>query len=435
MKKFLLTLSATFMVVMGASAQRIHDANGKMQFQPESFKLEKVMAKENNAFVSHKANKTRRAEATETIDGMYILNAQNFEGDFVECSTFSVYSESGSINLDQYEGNPVFPYNVVLEDFTSPGATVYGYYDSESGYIEIPVQTIFTHNTYKEIVISGGYRSGAESVGYGKPIYLIVNGDGTMDIYEDAEEEGDVATTGWVSFLPNYEKGGLWNYGFDISVMQPNATMIYETTSTVMGGTSNDDWTEVGMRVKVEDYDDEWVINNFLGLTTASVTLNSDQTCYMELGQKMYDYDRDEPYGYYRLVGISIQSPYIVRNYDKEHFNGLWEKGLVRFFKTEYRDAWTDESGEHKAGYYYVNDDDDYCPYVAIASASDSEGGAYSLGYAYGIMIETDEHASAGINELTVDKKDSNKVYNLMGQQVKNAKGIIIRDSKKIIKK
>lgn len=208
MKKFLLTTVAAFIVAMGANAQFAREAkltNG-LAFNKE-VKMENAMTKDYHSFVSHKLNAHRAA--TTTIDGDYILNAANFEADFTASTTFSVVSQNGTITLDQYENNPEFQYNVVLNDFSYAGAKVYGNYNAAQGFIEIPVQTIFTHPTYKEIVISGGYRKGETNVGYGKSIILLVNEDGTMDIDEDIEEEGDYATTGWVSFIPNYEEPGL----------------------------------------------------------------------------------------------------------------------------------------------------------------------------------------------------------------------------------
>ena len=426
MKKGLLIAVAALFVALGANAQYARIA-------PNSKWLD--MQKD---FSTHSVNTKATVRRAAGIDGDYILNADNFDGDFTESSSFQVVSESGTITLDMYNGAPSFEYNVVLKDFTYTGAVVYGHYDEEHGIIEIPVQTIFTHATYKEIVISGGYRSGESNVGYGKEIYLIVNGDGTMDIYEDVEDDTDKPTTGWVSFLPNYEEGGLWNYGFDIAIMAPNATMYYRTTGAAMGGTG-EGWTKVQKRVALEDFGTEWVVSNFLGLTPISITLEAENKCNIALGVKMYDYDRDEPYGMYRLVGISIDGQYIVRNYEKTKFNGFWEPGLAEFYKSEWKEAWTDEDGEHEAGWYFIDTDEDYIRYVAVATANDADGAAYVIGYACNISIETDEHEQqgSGISEVNKTNKTATaKAYNMLGQQVgANAKGLLIRDGKKYIAK
>ena len=440
MKKVLLTCAAAMMVAMGANAQRIHSVGNKMQYQPENVKLENVMTKEYSSFVAQKA-KTHRAEGTASIEGSYILDAQNFAGDFIESTMFNITAEEGTINLDQYEGAPEFNYNVVLTDFTYTGATVYGNYNEEYGAIEIPVQTIFTHATYKEIVISGGYRSGENNIGYGKELILIDNGDGTMSVDPDAEEEGEQETTGYVNFIPNYvdpetkEEGGLWNYGFDIQMMKPNGTMKYATTSAAFGGTG-DGWANAQADVYIADYGSEWAVSNFIGTEQVSISLENDGTCSMELGNIAFDYKQPDPYGYYRFVGITIDGKYLVRNYDKTVFNGFWNEGTMEFFKTEYKDAWTDEEGEHDAGDYYVDDDDDYVRYIAVATANDETGAAYVLGYVCNIIIQKNADDSEGITTVNANSK-STKTFNLMGQQVSraNAKGIVIRDGKKLMVK
>ena len=231
MKKSLLIAVAALFVALGANAQVKRTSLPVKKAGLESAQLEKMaltpQASAAPVFRS-KLAKAPKAAAGE-IDGEYLLNADNFEGDFTECSFFTIESSTGQITLDQYEGEPTFDYNVVLNDFSWEGAVVYGEYNADEGMIYIPVQQIAFNATYKEIYISGGYRSGAENLRYGKPIILIVNEDGTMDIDEDIDPDDpdDDATIGWVSYLPNYvdpdtgEEGGLWNYGFDIQVMKP----------------------------------------------------------------------------------------------------------------------------------------------------------------------------------------------------------------------
>ena len=438
MKKFLLTTVAAFIVAMGANAQFAREAkltNG-LAFNKE-VKMENAMTKDYHSFVSHKLNAHRAA--TTTIDGDYILNAANFEADFTASTTFSVVSQNGTITLDQYENNPEFQYNVVLNDFSYAGAKVYGKYNAEEGYIEIPVQTIYTHTTYKEIVISGGYRKGETNVGYGKSIILLVNEDGTMDIDEDIEEEGDYATTGWVSFIPNYEEPGLWNYGFDIAVLKPNATMNYHTTGKSLGGNGSS-WAKVSKRVAVEKYETEMVINGFLGLAPVSVTLEADGKCAIPFGQDMDDYDygkQDNSYAYgrMRLVGCAIEGTSIKRDYDKEALNGFYNDELMEFSLSEYKEAWTDEDGDHEAGYYYVDDNPDYCRYYAVATAAGSDG-AYSMGWCCNTSIAFDQNQGSGISETKASAQSYGKAFNLMGQEVYgNAKGLIIRDGKKFLNK
>ncbi len=449
MKKGLLILVAALMVAMGASAQFKQVANAQRMTLPEGVRMEKVTKNNFETFVGIKSQKkvTRRAGET-GLDGTYILNSDNYAGDFTSSSEFSVESSSGTITLDQYaeEGKeaPTFEYNVVLNDFTYSGAKAYGKYNAEEGYIEVPMQTIFVHPTYKEIVLSGGYRKADDMVGYGKEIVLIVNEDGTMDIYDDITEEGDVATSGYVSFIPNYEEPGLWSTGFDISVLVPNATLHYATTGKGLGGTGSG-WAKVTKRVAIESYGSELVVNNFFGLCPISV--NTDAAagkCELPLGQYVDDYDYEKrypefPYGCLRLVGCSLEGTSVLRDYTKKTMNGfIFEDGKVmEFFKTEYKEAWTDDDGEHEAGDYLVDDDPEYCRYLAVATAADAEGGAVGMGWCCNIWIEFDAEDPAGITNVNNNaSKAVVKTFNLMGQEVnKDAKGLIIRDGKKIVVK
>ena len=116
MKKSLLIAVAAVMVTLGANAQVARVAQKTMGYAYQNdFKLENVMTKEYQAPVSKKLT-TRRAAST--IDGDYILNADNFEADFTASTSFTVASQSGTITLDMYDGAPSFEYNVVLNDFS-----------------------------------------------------------------------------------------------------------------------------------------------------------------------------------------------------------------------------------------------------------------------------------------------------------------------------
>ena len=439
MKKSLLIAVAALFVALGANAQTKYEAKPvKLMSVEKNIQLLPNFYK--NEFTSTSSfSRTAKVKAPKpagTIDGEYILNADNFDGDFTESTIFSIVSQTGTITLDQYEGSPAFEYNVVLNDFTYTGAVVYGYYHEDFGIIEIPVQTIFTHSTYKELVISAGARSGTENVRYGKALYLVDNGDGTMEVDPDYDETDpeDFETSGWVTFLPNYEGGGLWNYGFDIMCMQPNATMTYWANSPNLDS-PNDGWGQVEKRVYVEDYGSEWVVSNFMGFRPVSVTLNGDGTCAIPYGIKMIDYDLEDPYECYMFVGVSDagDGQHITMNYDKSALNGFYEDGYSMFFKVEYRDA----EGDNPAGYYIVDSEDEYFPSSSIASYLDSENKLYRLGFVTEIEIETDEHAATGIMApKATETAKSTTLYDLSGRVVDGSyKGIVISNGKKVVVK
>ena len=109
---------------------------------------------------------------------------------------------------------------------------------------------------------------------------------------------------------------------------------------------------------------------------------------------------------------------------------------ILEFYKTEYKEAWEDEDGKHDAGNYFIDDDPEYCRYYAVASNNDADGAAYSMGWCCNTWIETDPVEGAGISDVKTNAKSTVKTYNLMGQEVNaSAKGLIIRDGKKMLNK
>jgi hypothetical protein len=104
----------------------------------------------------------------------------------------------------------------------------------------------------------------------------------------------------------------------------------------------------------------------------------------------------------------------------------------IEFYDTEYKEAWTDESGSHEAGDYIITD---YTKWFMVHS-NWGETGAYWWGEARNVYIiyGTPSSGINDINNASVGK--SNKTYNLMGQEVNaSAKGLVIRDGKKFVVK
>lgn len=447
MKKSLLIAAAALFVAIGANAQNKYLAQPtKGMAASTNITLEKA----SNVFVSpvqkSATNKTSRRAGE--IDGAYIMNFQNMDKDFTGSSEVTLISQEGTITLDQYDGEPTFNYNVVLNDFTYAGAVAYGYLDAETNTIEIPVQTIINHAQYGRIVFSALICDATgEPLSYGYEMVLDVNEDGSLsvnpgDFSGEAGMEG-AYTSGWYSFLPDYEKtssGGYysWNSGLEIEFFVPNATMYYTTTGKSLGG--NGSWTKVQKRVYVDDYGTELVVNGFLGVAPVSVIVNGDGTCKIPFGQELDDYDYEDPYGRIHLVGCLIDGNSIGRDPSKEYLNGFVSTDnsgakVYEFYKTEYKEAWEDEDGKHDAGYYFIDDDPDYCRYYAAASNNDADGAAYMMGWCCNTWIECDAEP-AGISNVKTNAKNTVKTYNLMGQEVNaNAKGLIIRDGKKLINK
>ena len=433
MKKSLLIMVAALFVAIGANAQKKHIAQPvKLANRTMSVKGTTALATTSKDMRQASYARTNRAGS---IDGTYILDAANFDADFTASSSFTITSQTGTITLDMYEGTPSFEYNVVLNGFTYASAVVYGNYSAEYGIIEIPVQKIAYNDTYKDIYISGGARVGTTSVNYGKAIYLVDNGDGTFDIDEDYDptDAEDFATEGWVSFLPNYEGGGLWNYGFDIQAFAPNGEMQTDVSGYLRTDGLTSGWQDerAVFPIYVEDFGTEMVVHGFGGFAPISVLVNGDGTCAIPLPQFVDDYDYSEEggfaYGCMRLMGVDIVGDKLSRNKNKTSHPGS---------------IYTSNSGLKVADFFEIDaegkviQDETHSPYLAVCSDLDSEGLAYTMGNYFAIRLLVDDSATGISNVKAEGKAAVGKTYNLMGQEVTaSTKGLVIRDGKKFINK
>lgn len=448
MKKFLALSFATAMVAMTANAQLATMSQVQKFAMPEGVQLEKATTAIGYTPVA-KAATARKAPALNDLGGTFILNYDNYDASFRASSEFTLSQESGTTKVcgddEAYSDTEDFEYNVVLYDFSYTGSKAYGYYYEEEGMILVPVQTIATNSTYGRIIMSGVVTNDGVPQSYGLNLILQVNDDGSLEIYDNADalEEGGwdpgCIVSGWYSFLPDYEKGGAWNFGFSCEIFKPNATMNYATTGKSLGGTGSG-WAKVQKRVAVEDYEIEYVVNNFMGLCPISIEVD-DIYCELPFGQAVDDYDYTEyandgnEYGCMRLVGCQIDANSVSRDYDKEVMNGFLTEEGMEFYKTEYKEAWEEDGETYEAGYYYVDTDPDYCRYFSVATLSGPEG-AYMMGWCCNLNIVFDTDGYQGINDVKNTPK-SNANYNLLGQRVlqSKVKGIVVRDGKKYFSK
>lgn len=466
-------MMAALMVAVGANAQARKITGMESCYKNLASKMEAKVAAPATANVVSKVNtakSTTGRRAAADVAGTYILEYANYDRDFTSSSQFTIEAETGTITLDQYDKDettgqyPTFDYNVKLTDFTTSGGTAYGFYDETASTILIPVQTLFTYESsadaeeqVKSPVVFSALVFDKEDnpLVFGYPMLLNLNSDGTIEIdegdfTEEAQEDADFEDAyigGFWNTMPDYinPNSGYaysWNYGLDAEIFFPNATMYYTTTGKNLGGNGSS-WSKTNKRVYVEDYGTESVIHNFLGLCPVSVQVDKTAgTCYIPLPQQVDDYNYSEhddsyDYGYMNLVGCVIDGNSIMRDYTKTALNGFWANEGMDFFKTEYKEAWTDEEGEHEAGNYFVDDDPDYCRYFAVATKAGEEG-AYSMGWCCNLYIENDQDQDpSGIADVKTSAKNViSKTYNLMGQEVNPAaKGIVIRDGKKMLVK
>lgn len=440
MKKNLLLIAVAMFMAVGASAQK-QDLRVCKKALPEMAKMETTSPVSASSKVLSFAKVAKRA-ASNSIAGEYIMSYySSYSREFQTSSTFTITNETGQIELFAETGETPekFDYNVKLTGFTYEKAVSYGYYDSETGILTVPAQSIYTHETYGRVVLFAV----SEEEGKLKSLYGALEfevGDEGLSLV--TETEGNDEICGFYNQLvdPGEAEGEAWNFGFDPEVFVPNAELNFTTTGKSMGGNGSS-WAKVTKSAYIEDWGSSVTIHNFIGLAPVSVDVDAEGAkVAIQYGQQLDDYDyssADGEYGCMKLVGCALDGNSIMRDYDAKALNGFIVKDGYNFFKTEYKDAWTDESGAHEAGNYYVDDDPNYIRYFAVATNPDGDGAAYSMGWCCNMKVYIYSMISEGIGEIKSEANVGNRaIYNLMGQKVNSsAKGLVIRDGKKFIVK
>jgi len=442
MKKSLLIIVAAVMVALSANAQVKRTAQAKTM-EPSAVKLNVTKVSDSNLMnitTVNGANKQMARRAVGDIAASYILDYYNYDGSFVASSSFTIEEASGTIKVfgESEEEDVDFTYNIILKDFTWEGGVAYGFYYEDEGYINIPVQTIGNSSRYGRIVLGAVTSVNGTPAHIGFDMNLLVDEDGTLSIY-DAEEElkdagyddGEIIT-GWYSYLPDSEYSA-WNMGFDIEFLPINAYMGGYECHIVNGAWG--DWTATTHDVYVEDYGTELLVHNFFGLCPISVTIDGDKASIATPVQvESYDYAEDsEDPNYMRIWQwnadfTAVLNPGAITGNVSVLDNGT---KVIQFYDVEYREAWTDESGEHEAGNYVVHDLTKYF----MVHTNYGETGAYFWGEAQRVYIVIPGEDTA-INNVKNNQNNVVKTYNLMGQQISNdTKGLIIRDGKKFVNK
>jgi hypothetical protein len=448
MKKSLLIVVAALFVALGANAQAKRVVNATKVTAPMTTLTEvaKVPAAE-KAIVATAHKKAAPRKAIDDIVGDYILEFQNFDGDFTASSSFEIVAASGTtmvVDVETDEETIDFEYNVQLNDFTYASAVAYGYYDEAEGTILIPVQTIATNSTYGRIVLSGVSSDADGPAHLGFDLLLDVDADGSISLDGEEEAFADAGMpgeymSGWYSYLPDYADGGAWNFGFEIEFYAPNGYVHTQECHIKSGGWSP--WEYGYHWCAIEDYGTELVVHNFLDL--APITITVDGYNYrVPIPQQMDDYnlgDEDNP-DYYHIWSMDAdgnprESGTIdgVAFVDDDGYQG------IRFYSVEWSDAWTDDDGEHEAGYYNTVHPQDY---FMVSSTYQPGQGAYWQGeYRFLTIwvsgdIELNIEPTGIKNIQNVSENTNAQMYDLQGRAVDaNFKGVVIKNGKKVVVK
>jgi len=443
MKKFLLSFAAALMVAASVSAQSPLASRQKMAL-PNGIKLEKATLCDIQKPMAQAARK-----AAANVVGEYILNSANWDGDFTSSQLFTIEEATGSIDLPEDEEGQVekFEYNVVLKNFPSSKAVVYGYYDAEANAIEIPSQKMGNSVTdfglnkdYGDVIFSGVLKKNGQVANFGFDMLLMFDEEGQPYFYDFKDELAQVEAfgegceiSGYYDYLPAITSGAnAFNYGFDCEVFIPNATFQYYTTSKTWGATGNG-WAEgKPLRVNIQDFDEELIVSNFFGTAVSISVDKAAGTCLLGFGQDYdeYDYeDYDDSFAWGRLQfhGVCENADgYLDIDYEAEGLQGYLFDGGMRFYQIE--------KNEEDGKYYIVQE---LAKYFCVATARPEGDDPYFGGYFCNAFITYDEEKDPeGISDAVVAAKGNKQAYNLMGQRVNNdAKGIVVLNGKKMLRK
>ena len=400
MKKFLL-LSCAALATVTANAQDYKMANidfGKTQSMamkaitpaPQRSNMEITPAlKSAVKDMSAIKNKMAKAPALSNLDGDYI---EHYLG--IGYSQDYTFTQAGTVSTSTQDGK-----KWVQLVMANGYATVVGEYDEAAGTITCGSQYVYEDTKN----------------GWGRfAMYGIDSEDKlTEDLSFTVDDEGVITCdqAGFYIAMPEYEDGQYaWTFGKEWVISPVNGVHSFAVDQ-------NEGWKDItDVPVAVDDAGFFVDVYNFLSMGYVGMEVNDDCTVSMPVGQPLYP------------VSPSI---------DKDVYGEFF---IIYGTKSDDGESWgvdfdaQDIKGKIEGNTLYIEQ-------LFPVSTGISENSWYSMGWFGGVTISLDKdfQITAGIENVnnTVESKIKNtKTFNIMGQRVNSdAKGLIIRDGKKFLKK
>ena len=249
----------------------------------------------------------------------------------------------------------------------------------------------------------------------GEELSFQVNDDKTISVVQ----------TDYVIIMADYsEQEGklqIWDFGWEANIYPMNAIQIVNENSSNTGKK----WAVTNYPLYVEDYETAVDVYGFCGIGLVSMEIAEDLSVSMATGQPLdqlaSSQDPDGVYGTFNVVGVLVGEPDsegrrpIQMDWDIKEVKGVLDADTISFAN-------------------------DYGLF-AVATKPDAEEKLYSRGwFQNATVVMLDGHFITGIKDVNValeEKGKNSKTYNMMGQQVNaaTAKGLLIRNGKKFIKK
>lgn len=337
-------------------------------------------------------------------------------GNYVEDSYIEIHECSAA--TISVEGN-----KVKVAPSVSGNISIEGTYDAATGVVTLPQQDLGTYTDTRGTFSFQLWSIVQKADGYyysSDPVTFDVDDNGAWSLNQAAycirisaftPAEGSQYTEADM-------KGKNWTASWETRFMPINGAQ----KGFTMGNSTGKKWAEYNYPVAIEDLEYSVNVFNFSNMGCLGIDVNEDGTVSVAMGQPMMDLglgdDEAAIYGKYLCVyGVDLEGQSMKSNNDKETTAGTISGNTITI--TEY---------------------------FRINSLWDAEGSGYAENwYADGTTITLNEGnyllgGTAGIDEVkpTLEERAKNaKTYNLMGQRVNQttAKGLLIRDGKKYIKK
>lgn len=239
---------------------------------------------------------------------------------------------------------------------------------------------------------------------------FTVEDDGSISI----NQEGYFIEISGCTDANNIGKTWTWNAG--TKLMPVNGKM--EGRRNIVGETGWIGWQNYSIPVAIEDFEYSVNVYNICAMGCASIDINDDGTVSMATGQimKTVPTSHVETYGeYFTIKGVGVDGQgYMFVDKTMTDIKGTISGNTITFDNIFINCSDLTEDG------YGLFD------------------GYYGLGST--ITLNEGNYTATGIEEIGVTREEkikNTKTYNLMGQQVNRAtaKGLLIRDGKKYIKK
>ena len=404
MKKFLL-LSCAALATVTANAQDYKMANidfGKTQSMamkaitpaPQRSNMEITPAlKSAVKDMSAIKNKMAKAPALSNLDGDYI---EHYLG--VGYSQDYTFTQAGTVSTSTQDGK-----KWVQLVMANGYATVVGEYDEAAGTITCGAQYVY-EDTEKGLGRFALYGMDSE-------------GNLTEDLSFTVDDEGVITCdqAGFYIAMPDYEDGQYaWTFGKEWVISPVNGVHSFAVDQ-------NEGWKDItDVPVAVDDAGFFVDVYNFLSMGYVGMEVNDDCTVSMPVGQPM------------------LPCAYVSQNIDTDVYGEFF---IIYGTKSDDGKSWgvdfdaQDIKGKIEGNTLYFEQ------LFPVFTLFDEEDSGYSMGWFGGVTISLDKdfQITAGIENVnnTVESKIKNaKTFNIMGQRVNSdAKGLIIRDGKKFLKK